>query len=205
MLQVLAMKGSDGMVAKKQVKKPTAKMMRDRGTFQHEGETNTISAGVWGQLAPLDKVMRDKQSKWGDSLTELVSPDLAGRFSGAYEALNSAVEENDIVKVNKLVGALMRAWDVLESEAEAAGHKPLPDDAFCVELEQGKFVCIAMTNIADLRMRYPNWVVYSFEDAARVISASFTDAFLQKAFEAFPKATVTRVGLNDDLDDEIPF
>jgi len=38
-----------------------------------------------------------------------------------------------------------------------------------------------------------------------VISASFTDAFLQKAFEAFPKATVTRVGLNDDLDDEIPF
>ena len=93
MLQVLAMKGSDGMVAKKQVKKPTAKMMKDRGTFQHEGETNTISAGVWGQLAPLDKVMRDKQSKWGDSLTELVSPDLAGRFSGAYEALNSAVRE----------------------------------------------------------------------------------------------------------------
>ena len=199
------MKGSNGMVAKKRVNKPTARAMKNKGTFDHEGDKSIIPAAVWGQLAPLDKVMRDKQSKWGDSLPELVSPDLAGRFSGAYEALNAAVLERDVMKVNKLAGALIRAWDVLETEAKAAGHKPLPDDAFCVELEEGKFVCIAMTNVEDLRKRHPQWVVYSFEDAARVISASFTDAFLKKAFEAFPKAIVTRVRLNDDLDDEIPF
>ena len=31
-----------------------------------EDESDTISAAVWGQLAPLDKIAREKVEKWYD-------------------------------------------------------------------------------------------------------------------------------------------
>ena len=42
-----------------------------------ENESDTISAAVWGQLAPLDKIAREKVEKWGDRLPSLVSPELS--------------------------------------------------------------------------------------------------------------------------------
>ena len=56
-----------------------------KGTLNEEG--TKISAGVWGQLRPLDEKAREKIAKWGDTLPDLVAPDLAGRFEAAYEAL----------------------------------------------------------------------------------------------------------------------
>ena len=61
-----------------------------------------ISAGVWGQLRPLDEKARGKIERWGDTLPDLVSPDLAGRFEAAYEALWEKVQENDVVSVNQI-------------------------------------------------------------------------------------------------------
>lgn len=201
------------MAVSKSRRKPTAAQIKAKGTFEVGERTKPIPAGVWGQLAPLDRVAREKTSRWGDSLPELVSPDLAGRFHGAYEALGAAVEAEDVVKVSKLAGALMRAWDVLESEAMAAGHEPLPNDAYCVELEAGRVTCIALRGASELRRLHPKWAVYSFEDAARVLSANFAASFIEEAFKAFPDAKVTRVDVGEwkdprvdkDIDDEIPF
>jgi hypothetical protein len=211
------MKGRIGEMAKKSVgrkpRKPTAAQIKAKGTFEVGERSKPIPAGVWGQLAPLDKVARDKASKWGDSLPELVSPELAGRFHGAYEALGAAVEAEDVVKVNKLAGALMRAWDVLEAEALAAGHEPLPNDAYCIDLGDGRVTCIAMHGASELRRLHPKWAVYSFEDAARVLAANFASDFIEEAFKAFPDAKVTRVDVGEwkdprvdrEIDDEIPF
>lgn len=201
------------MAVRKGGRKPTAAQIKARGTFEVEQRTKPIPAGVWGQLAPLDRIAREKTARWGDSLPELVSPDLAGRFHGAYEALGAAVEAEDVFKVNKLAGALMRAWEVLDSEATAAGHEPLPSDAYCVELEAGKVICIALRGTTELRKKYPQWTVYSMDDAARVLSASFAEHFLREAFSKFPEAKVTRFDadhgkdprLDKYLDDEIPF
>ena len=38
--------------------------------------------------------------------------------------------------------------------------------AWCVEMDGGQIVCFARQGCAELRKRYPEWVVYSFEDAA---------------------------------------
>ena len=170
-----------------------------------------ISAGVWGQLAPLDRKAKEKIAKWGDTLPSLVSPELAGRFEAAYERLRELVDAQDVAGVNKLVGQLLRAWDVLEEAAEGAGHKPLPPHAYCVEIDGG-ITCFALHGWADLRKKHPDWCVYSFEDAARILRFDWTERFLNEAYSAFPDAKVTRMvrdgddRINWDLGgDEIPW
>lgn len=169
-----------------------------------------ISAGVWGQLRPLDEKARVKVEKWGDRLPELVSPELAGRFEAAYEALYDKVNADDVVAVNQIATQLIRAWDVLEEQAEANGHKPLPPDAYCVDAG-GHITCFARSGVVELRKAHPEWVVYSFEDAARLLRHDWTEKFTAEAFKAFPEATVTRVERTSepvDWDlggDEIPF
>jgi hypothetical protein len=203
----LAMRGRGIMVAKS--RKPTAQQIKAKGTFQVGERTEAIPAAVWGQLEPLDLVAREKKRKWGDTLPSLVSPDLAGRFHGAYEALGQAVVDKDVVRVNKLAGQLMRAWGVLEQEAEAAGHKPLPEHAYCVSLGQDeKMVCFALSGVAAMRTAHPDWIVYDFEDAARIVMGSAASDFLEEAFKRFPNAKVTRVTgarVDDELEDEIPW
>ena len=104
----------------------------------------------------------------------------------------------------------MRAWDVLESEAIAAGHQPLLPDGFCVNLG-GHVTCFAASGVSESRKKHPDWVVYAFEDAARLLRHDWTEKFVAEAFKAFPEASVTRVKrpdepVNYDLGgDEIPF
>ena len=198
--------GTGDMAKKARVNHRSEKV---KGTLTDEG--TRISAGVWGQLRPLDEVARKKIERWGDTLPNLVSPDLAGRFEAAYEALRQRVEEQDVVGTNQIATQLIRAWDVLEKEAEKAGHKPLPPHAYCVEIEE-KIVCFALHGAAELRKKYPTWIVYSFEDAARVIRFDWTETFLNNAFNTFPNAKVTRMvrdgdeRINWDLGgDEIPW
>lgn len=193
---------------------PSARQARWQGKgSESAGEEPKIKAGVWGQLEPLDRVARDKMSRWGDTLTSFVPPEMAGRFEAAYDALRVYVEVNDVVKVNEVAGQLMRAWDVLEQTALAAGHKPLPEHAYAIDLGDGEgVVCIAMHGAHDLRKAHPDWVVYSFEDAARVLRTSWTEAFLKEAYNAFPNAKVVSItkdgakqDLNWDIGDEIPW
>jgi len=194
------------IMAKKRVNYKDAKA---KGTLADKG--TKISAGVWGQLRPLDEKAKEKIAKWGDTLPNLVHPDLAGRFEAAYEALHDRVMSNDVVGTNQIATQLMRAWDVLEKSAMDAGHKPLPPHAYCVEID-GDIVCFALHGWAELRREHPKWIVYSFEDAARIIRFDWTETFLNNAFNAFPDAKVTRMvrdgddRINWDLGgDEIPW
>ena len=183
------------------------KDVKARGTLGAEG--SKISAGVWGQLRPLDEKAREKVERWGDTLPDLVSPELAGRFEAAYEALYDKVNADDTVAVHQIATQLIRAWDVLEQQAEANGHKPLPVDAYCVDVG-GKVVCFARSGAVELRKQHPEWVVYGFEDAARLLCHDFSKAFVEEAFKAFPEASVSRVKRDVEVDwdlggDEIPF
>tara|TARA_B100000035_G_scaffold314937_1_gene333056 strand:+ start:916 stop:1521 length:606 start_codon:yes stop_codon:yes gene_type:complete len=176
-----------------------------------ENESDTISAAVWGQLAPLDKIAREKVEKWGDRLPSLVSPETAGKFEAAYDALGNAVKDNDVMRTHKLAGQLMKGWKVLEDEAMSNGHEPLHGDAYCVEMEEGDIVCFALNEVRKIREQNPTWVVYSFEDAARVLREDFSSRFLDNAFNSFPNAKVTEVIRNGEPvnwalgGDEIPW
>jgi hypothetical protein len=183
------------------------KDVKAKGTLGDEG--SRISAGVWGQLRPLDEKAREKVERWGDTLPDLVSPELAGRFEAAYEALVEKVNADDTVAVHQIAAQLMRAWDVLEEQAEAGGHKPLPVDAYAVDIG-GRIVCFAKSGQVELRRQHPEWIVYGFEDAARLLCHDFSKTFVEEAFKAFPEASVSRVKRDVEVDwdlggDEIPF
>ncbi len=114
-----------------------------------------------------------------------------------------------VMETHKVVGQLMKAWDVLEREAISRGHNPLPPDCYCMDMK-GQIVCIARTGVAELRKAHPEWIVYSFEDAARILCGTFSDTFYNNVFNSFPNAKVVKVIANNEsydaeLDDEIPF
>ena len=94
---------------------------------------------------------------------------MSGRLK-RHDALRDAVEANDVMTTNQIAGQLMRAWDVLEKTALEAGHKPPAEDCYCVELDGERIVCIASKNAHILREKYKHWIVYSFEDVARILS-----------------------------------
>ena len=177
-----------------------------------EGGGLIIKSEVLGQLKPLDRIAREKVNKWGDTLPTFVPPEMAGRFEAAYDALNDAVEANDVMTTNQIAGQLMRAWDVLEKTALEAGHKPPAEDCYCIELDGERIVCIASKNAHVLREKYKHWIVYSFEDVARILSNDFTAKFLEAAYDSFPKAKITTVirdgvdqSINWEIGDEIPW
>ena len=177
-----------------------------------DGSAPLIKAEVLGQLKPLDRIAREKVNKWGDTLPTFVPPEMAGRFEAAYDALTDAVEANDVMTTNQIAGQLMRAWDVLEKTALEAGHKPPAEDCYCVELDGERIVCIASKNAHILREKYKHWIVYSFEDVARILSNDFTAKFLEAAYDSFPKAKITTVirdgvdqSINWEIGDEIPW
>jgi len=115
-----------------------------------------------------------------------------------------------VKRTHDIATQLLRAWDVLEKAALDAGHHPLHEDAYCMEMDDGRIVCIALDGWASLRQKYPEWIVYSFSDAARVLCADFSARFLDEAFSAFPKAHVKSIIRNGeehsrDINDEIPW
>lgn len=197
------------MAKKKQLGEAAKRALANRGTFRVDGdsEAEVIPAAVWGQLAPLDRVAREKQARWGDTLPSLVPPEMAGRFRAAYEALDAAVTAKDVVATNKVAGALIRAWDVLERAAMDAGHLPPVMNGWAVDVE-GVTVAIATSGAVEMRRAHPDWVVFSVEDAGRLLRHHHAAAFAE-VYAAFPNASVSavkpRTELEELLDDEIPF
>ena len=196
-----------GLAMSKRMTKARAKGSVKK-TFETGGDTGRISAAVWGQLEPLDRKAREMTARWGDSLPSRVSVDLSGRFNAAYAALEERVLADDVVGTRQVAEQLMRAWDALEAEAIANGHSPL-GDAYCVEMGDGRIICFAYDGVEHIRKTHPHWVVYSYDDAARILSAQFARDFIEEAVKAFPDAKVTQYrfgsGHDDELEDAIPF
>lgn len=176
-------------------------------------DKDTIPAAIWGCLEPLDKVAREKELIWGDQLPELVTPDLASRFRAAYEALGQKVEAHDLKSVQEIVPQLIVAWNMLEQNALQAGHKPL-ENAWCVTYQDydGKHrcVCFAAHGWATLAQKHPDWVVHSFENAARIIAYEYKERVFEDMYSAFPNARISHVVDHGTIkvpeyEDEIPF
>lgn len=163
------------------------------GHIKPDEDALVIKAAVWGQLEPLQRVSNEKIKRWGDYLPKCVPPEMAGRFEAAYEALEAAVLENNVVKTHEIAAQLIRAWDVLEKTAIEAGHEPLKESAWCVQMEEGDVICIALHGHAELRQKFPHWTVYGIEDACRILRADWTASFLDKAYDSFPNAKLTKV------------
>jgi len=194
------------------VRKPTRKQIEDAKKYDPRSTDygKPYTAAVMGAVMPLDRKAREMQAKWGDRLRSLVPPPMALRFSQVYEELHEAMLAENAVKCAEIATRLIKAWDILEGAAIDAGHSPLPErEAFAVVLGDGRGQCIAIcgprADVATVRRENPTWVVYSAEDAARVIVAA-SNEIVEAALRSFPSARITRISGQDLGDgDDIPF
>lgn len=192
-------------------KAPTKKQIEDAKKFDTRNTDygKPYSAAVSGAIMPLNRVSAEKRTKWGDTLPTFVPPAMAMEFERLYAELEKEMMLDNAPKVAEIAGRLIKGWDVLEKTARGAGHTPLPEDVFAVHLDNGKCVAICVNGVVEhVRRKYPEWVVYSVEDAGRLLAANASAEFLAEAFKAFPKASVARVRtgeLETLLEDEIPF
>ncbi len=201
------------MVMKKRGRKPTKKQIEDSKKLDlPRSDIPTYSAAVMGAIAPLQRVAEKTKARWGDRLPKLVSPALAARFAQVYDDLHEQMVKGDAVKVHEIAARLITAWGVMEKAATDAGHRPMDGRAgFVVDIEGRRTVCICApdADVAGIKRDNPEWVVYSADNAARIIARDFSEEFITAALDSFPGAKVTRVKsqseLEKELNDEIPF
>lgn len=200
------------MVAK-QRRKPTKQQIEDSKKLDlPKSDTPTYSAAVMGATAPLQRVADNMRGKWGNRLPKLVSPALSARFAQVYDDLHREMIGGNAVKVHEIASRLMTAWGVMERAAMDAGHRPIDGrTGFVVDIEGRRTVCICApdADVVGIKRDNPDWVVYSADNAARIIARDFSEDFITAALDSFPSAKVTRVKsrteLERELNDEIPF
>jgi hypothetical protein len=158
-------------------------------------------------LGPFDTAARNMERKWGvNRLEGLVSPDTAARYGSALGKLNAAMDANDPAEVAARAAVCIRGMAAMDAEATAAGHQPIPPEAWEVEVDGKLCAILADGNqwpvYAALR---PGVRTYTLREVANALAAYGQTVAAVK--DAFPGAEVkaVRSPLAQALDDDIPF
>lgn len=158
-------------------------------------------------LGPFDTAARNIERRWGvNRLEGLVSTETAARYGSAIGKLNAAIDANDPAEVAARAAVCIRGMAAMDAEATAAGHHPIPSEAFEVEVD-GK-VCAVLADgnqwPAYAAMR-PGVRIYTLREVANALAAYGSTVAAIK--DQWPGATVTAVRspLAQALNDDIPF
>lgn len=146
-------------------------------------------------LAPLDRVARLTESRWGiGRLDTLIAPELAAKVALAREQLDEAIAANDAAAVATYAAAMMRAWAAMEQSARAAGHTPQDvGRVWFVEAADRRFAIVQdATDIGPIQDKYPDVSVWAVAEVARVLASKDLTTVLAVK-KAFPGATVAKV------------
>ncbi len=160
---------------------------------------------IMAALAPLDKLARRMEEKWGcGRLTSLVDPELAARFGRAQDKLNEAIRLNDATDIARRVGVVMRGWQALDDDATRAGADRLP--ARTIGVEHGGRSWVIVLDPIDYDKARADHI-----DGGRVVAlAELLEAYkivsgrIAGVLEAFPGAQI-RAPSGARLDDPLPF
>ena len=168
---------------------------------------NATDEAVYHALRPLDAVAVEMERRWGvDRLVELVAPETAARFGKVKARLDSAIDENDPEQVAKWAAMMIKGWNALSSEAEAAGAAEVGKGLRIIRHDDGRAFGIAgdqATATAAVRSGdYPNVSIWSLDEVVRVL-ASEEMRLANSVKDTFPGATVVRAGRVPE--DDIPW
>lgn len=160
---------------------------------------------IMAALAPLDKLARAMELKWGcGRLTSLVDPELAARFGRAQDKLNEAIRLNDPTDIARRVGVVMRGWEALDQAAMDVGADRLP--ARTIGVEHGGRSWVVVLDPIDYDKARADHI-----DGGRVVAlAELLEAYkivsgrIAGVLEAFPGAQI-RAPSGARLDDPLPF
>ena len=181
------------------------KTKRPDRIINSDGIGKATDEAVYHALRPLDAVAVEMERQWGvDRLVELVAPETAARFGKVKARLDSAIDENDPEQVAKWAAMMIKGWNALSSEAEAAGASGVGKGLRIIRHDDGRAFGIAVdqaTATAAVRSGdYPNVSIWSLDEVVRVL-ASEEMRLANSVKDTFPGAVVARVGKvpSDDL------
>jgi len=160
---------------------------------------------IMAALAPLDKLARRMEEKWGcGRLTSLVDPELAARFGRAQDKLNEAIRLNDATSIARRVGVVMRGWEALDAAAMDVGADRLP--ARTIGYQHAGRAWVIVLDPVD----YDKARAEHVHGGQVVVLAELIEAYkivsgrIAGVLEAFPGAQI-RAPSGARLDDPLPF
>ncbi len=158
-------------------------------------------------LGPFDTAAREAERKWGvNRLEGLVSPETAAKYGSAIAKLNAAIDAADPEAVAMRAGVCIRGMAAMDAEATAAGHQPLPPEAWEIEVDGVTCAILKDGNqwpvYAALR---PGVRTYTLREVGNALAAYGQSVAAVK--DAFPGSEVkaVRSPLAQELNDDIPW
>lgn len=86
-------------------------------------------------VAPFDRAVLDAERVWGiERLPGLVSPEMAAKYGAAIAFLNDRISAADPEGAAAAAANCIRGLAALDAEARAAGHRPVPPEAWPIEV-----------------------------------------------------------------------
>jgi hypothetical protein len=164
-------------------------------------------------IGPFDRMAIAMDRKWGiDRLPTLVSPETAAKYGSAVAKLNAALEAHDPKEAVARAGVCVRGMQVMDAEAEAAGHQPAAGDFWEAEADGFKFGILAdASQWQAAREKRPDLIFFSLREVALAMKARCETAPVAEVKETFPGAEISginprqRTPLEEKLEDEIPW
>jgi len=166
---------------------------------------HTIEENILRYLTRLDQVQIEYESRWGIlKLPSLCSAAMQDKWNNQKAKLQHAVNENRLHDVIALVEGSIRAYDAMEKQAIANGHKMHDAEMWDFKHPEDGAVYRIVKNNYDAGIAIGDGAkVYTLEEVARLLHKYDN---LNAVKDAFPDATVMKVTHTpDDFNDPIPF
>lgn len=173
------------------------------GPWSHSNATYLAGRAA---LDPADLIAGTMETKWGcGRLRLLVDNELRERFDRQRLKLNHVVWHGTLPDVQREARRMIAAYQRLDQEATAQGHRKLDVQTMETVLADGSVAVIVADNMSafDVTHQDRRCHVYTLEEIARLI-----DGYpgLAKIKHSFPGSTVTAVrrSVTDPLDGTLP-
>lgn len=180
----------------KAAKAAKKKAMDNRGKYEVEANTaygRPYSYLTLAAVKPWVKASADSVAVWGDTLPACVPPAFAVRFAELKAELDVAMIEEDAKEAAGIAASLVKALQVMDATARAAGHAPPAVDGHLCAWGDKVYCLLASGSIGDVRRKWPSWIVYHVSDVCALLS-NRADEIMAPVTNAFPNARITRVG-----------
>jgi len=195
---------SDNMTTKAK-RTPANAAAGDASPARHRYIPDDLFQEIMAALAPLDKLARRMEEKWGcGRLPSLVDPELAARFGRAQDKLNEAIRLNDPMEIARRVSVMMRGWEALDAAAMEIGAHKLPARTIGYQ-HAGRAWVIVLDPVDYDKARAEHIGGGQVVALAELLEAyKIVSGRIAGVLEAFPGAQI-RAPSGARLDDPLPF
>lgn len=162
----------------------------------------TVEENILRYFTRLNQVQVEYESRWGvGKLPTLVSPELKTKWDNQLTKLWKAKDDNRLADVVALVDGCIRAFDVMEKEALARGHKMHDTDKWDIKHPDSGQVYRIVKNNYDAGIE-EGVRVYTLEEVARILESKDNILAIK---DAFPDSKVMKIEGKDFFNDNLPF